>query len=113
MAELAHHLQVLTTLDDRGAAEALARAVVEARLAACAQVVGPVTSVYRWGGDIEQAAEWYCVMKTTGERYPALAAWIGQHHPYDTPELVATAIVAGAPGYLDWIAAETSDEARD
>jgi periplasmic divalent cation tolerance protein len=109
MADLATHVQVLTTLEGREAAVTLAQAVVDARLVACAQVTGPVTSVYRWQGDVEQATEWYCVMKTTGARYGALAAWIAEHHPYDTPELIATPIVAGAPDYLAWITAETVD----
>jgi periplasmic divalent cation tolerance protein len=108
MADLPAHLQVLTTLDDREAAVALAHGVVAARLVACAQVTGPVASVYRWKGEVEQATEWYCVMKTTGARYEALAAWIAQHHPYDTPELIATPVVAGAPDYLAWITRETS-----
>lgn len=107
MADPATHLQVLTTLDDRDAAVALAEAVVATRLAACAQVTGPVTSIYRWEGDIQRATEWYCVLKTTHARYDALAVWIAEHHPYDTPELVATPIVAGAPDYLAWITAET------
>ncbi|HSK98021.1 MAG TPA: divalent-cation tolerance protein CutA [Euzebyales bacterium] len=113
MADLATHVQVLTTLDDRDAALALARAMVDARLVACAQVTGPVTSVYRWQGEVEQATEWYCVMKTTGARYEALAAWIAEHHPYDTPELVATPIVAGGQDYLAWITAETVPQAGD
>jgi periplasmic divalent cation tolerance protein len=107
MARLPDHVQVLTTLDDHDAAVALAQQVVTARLVACAQVSGPVTSVYRWRGDVERATEWHCVMKTTGAGYEALAAWIAQHHPYDTPELIATPIIAGAPDYLDWITAET------
>lgn len=102
------HLQVVTTLADREAAGTLARAVVGERLAACAQTVGPIDSVYRWQGAVAQATEWYCVMKTTSARYPALQAWIAEHHPYDTPELVATPIVAGGGDYLDWIAEETA-----
>jgi periplasmic divalent cation tolerance protein len=113
MARLPDHVQVLTTLDSQDAAVALAQKVVAARRAACAQVSGPVTSVYRWQGDVEQATEWYCVMKTTGAAYEALAAWIGQHHPYDTPELIATPVVAGAPDYLDWVTAETTGAATD
>jgi periplasmic divalent cation tolerance protein len=113
MADLATHVQVLTTLDDRDAAVTLAQAVVGARLVACAQVTGPVTSVYRWQGEVEQATEWYCVMKTTGARYDALAAWIAEHHPYDTPELIATPIVAGADDYLAWITAETASAGGD
>lgn len=109
MADLTDHLQVLTTVDDRDAALDLAREVVAQRLVACAQVVGPITSVYRWQGAVEQANEWFCVMKTTGARYEALAAWIAEHHPYDTPEVVATPIVGGSRDYLEWISHETGD----
>lgn len=101
-------LQVTTTLADRGTAGELAAAVVAERLVACAQVVGPIDSVFRWDGEVQAEAEWYCVMKTTAQRFPLLAAWIDAHHPYDTPELVATEIVAGAPDYLAWIASETA-----
>ena len=108
MAEPAEHIQVLTTVDDRAVALDLARAVVAARLVACAQVSGPLTSVYRWQGEVEQATEWACVMKTTGRRYDELAAWIARHHPYDTPEVIVTPIVQGAHDYLEWISTETS-----
>lgn len=101
-------LQVTTTLADRETARELATAVVVQRLAACAQVVGPIESVFRWDGEVQTEAEWYCVMKTTAERFAALTEWIDARHPYDTPELVASAIVAGAPAYLQWIAAETA-----
>lgn len=100
-------LQVTTTLADRESARELAAAVVAERLVACAQIVGPIESVFRWDGVVQVEAEWYCLMKTTAQRFPALAAWIAAQHPYETPELVASEIVAGAPDYLEWIAVET------
>jgi periplasmic divalent cation tolerance protein len=108
MAQLDEHIQVTTTLDEHGAAVTLARAVVTAGLVACAQVLGPMTSVYRWRGAVEQATEWSCVMKTTVSSYDALAAWIADHHPYDTPEMIVTPIVGGAQDYLQWISEETA-----
>lgn len=68
---------------------------------------GPLTSTYRWQGAVETAAEWYCHLKTTAERWPALEARLRALHPYDVPEIVALPIVAGSRAYLDWIAAET------
>ena len=108
MAELGEHIQVGTTLDGHDAAVTLARAVVTAGLVACAQVLGPMTSVYRWQGEVEEATEWSCVMKTTVSNYEALAAWIADHHPYDTPEMIVTPIVGGAQDYLQWISEETA-----
>ena len=64
--------QVTTTLPDRAAAERLAATLVEERWAACAQVVGPVESTYRWQGEVERATEWYCHLKTTLARAPGL-----------------------------------------
>lgn len=95
--------QVTTTLDSREAADRLAALLVDARLAACAQVTGPVASTYRWQGRIERAAEWSCSLKTTMTRLPALEARIRAEHPYQVPEIVAVPIVVGDPAYLAWI----------
>ena len=77
--------------------------MVEERLAACAQVTGPVSSVYRWQGEVETAAEWYCHLKTTAERAPALLARIRELHPYDTPEIIALPVAEGDAAYLRWV----------
>lgn len=92
-----------TTLPDRDAAHRLGGRLVEERLAACAQVVGPVSSIYRWQGEVETAAEWYCHLKTTAARVPLLLSRIRQLHPYETPEIIAVALTEGDPGYLAWI----------
>lgn len=97
------HLQVLTTIDSEEAAERISAALVERRLAACVQVAGPVSSTYRWQGEVERAREWTCVAKTTAERYAEVEAAIRELHSYDEPEIVATPIVAGSAGYLAWI----------
>ncbi len=98
-----------TTLPEHAAADRLAATLVEERWAACAQVVGPVESTYRWQGQVERATEWYCHLKTTLARAPGLAARLRELHPYDTPEIVAVAIVDGDPDYLRWIAESVSD----
>ena len=97
-------LQVTTTLPDRAAADRVARLTVERGLAACAQVLGPVASTYRWEGRVETAEEWSCHLKTTVERLPALLQCLRELHSYAVPEIVALPIVAGDPAYLRWIA---------
>jgi periplasmic divalent cation tolerance protein len=94
---------VTTTLPDRESAVSLGGRVVEERLAACAQVVGPVSSTYRWQGEVETATEWYCHLKTTAARLPALQGRIRELHPYQTPEIVALPVTEGDPAYLSWI----------
>lgn len=103
-------LTVLTTTDDPGKAQALARGAVEARAAACAQIAGPVTSVYRWKGAVETASEWQVLFKTTGARYDALEAYLLAAHDYDTPEIIATPVVWGSADYLRWVEEETVEE---
>jgi periplasmic divalent cation tolerance protein len=100
-------LQVTTTVDSRAKADELATLAVERRLAACAQVVGPIESTYWWNSAVETASEWQVLFKTTAARVEALIATVGAEHPYQTPEIIATPIVAGHPGYLDWLRAET------
>ncbi|MFF4171917.1 divalent-cation tolerance protein CutA [Streptomyces sp. NPDC001744] len=101
-------LTVLTTTDSREKAEALARGAVEARLAACAQVSGPVTSVYHWKRAVETAEEWQVVLKTTGARYEALEAHLLAAHDYETPEVLATPVVRASAAYLAWLEEEVS-----
>jgi periplasmic divalent cation tolerance protein len=96
-------VQVLTTAGSEAEAERIARLLVERKLAACVQVVGPVVSRYRWQGAIEEEREWQCLAKTTRDAYEAVEAAIREAHSYEEPEIIATPIVAGSPGYLAWI----------
>jgi periplasmic divalent cation tolerance protein len=98
---------VLTTLPERSAAEALARELLEARLAACIHV-GATRSLYHWRGEIETAEETQLVIKTRDALYAPLEAAILARHPYELPEIVVVPISHGLPAYLQWIAAETS-----
>ena len=103
-------LQVQTTTDSRAEAVELARGAVEARLAACAQVSGPVASTFWWEGTLERAEEWLLTLKLPTSGYQALADFIARGHSYDEPEIVATPIVEGSPAYLSWIEEETRPE---
>ncbi len=95
--------QVTTTLPDSTAADRLAHTLVAERLAACAQVSGPIASTYRWKDEVEQSSECYCHLKTTLKRLPALSARIRELHPYEVPEIIAVPIVDGDGSYLRWI----------
>lgn len=99
---------VISNLPDQDSAEALARTVVERRLAACVNIMAPCTSVYRWQGEVETTTEVPVFMKTSRSRYPALEAAIRAQHPYELPEIVAVPVALGLPAYLAWVDAETS-----
>jgi periplasmic divalent cation tolerance protein len=103
------YLQVLTTAGSEEEAERISAALVERRHAACVQVIGPISSRYRWRGEVETAREWICVAKTEASRYPQVEAAIREIHSYEEPEIVATPIVAGSAGYLAWISHSMSD----
>ncbi|HJS37162.1 MAG TPA: divalent-cation tolerance protein CutA [Burkholderiales bacterium] len=101
-------LLVITNLPDRGAAERLAEALVAKRLAACVNILAPCRSVYRWQGEVQHDEEHPVLIKTTPERYAQLEVEIRSLHPYELPEIIAVPIERGLPGYLAWVAAETS-----
>jgi periplasmic divalent cation tolerance protein len=100
-------LLVLTNCPDAETAGRIARALVEARLAACVNQLGPAHSTYRWRGAVEEASEITLLIKTTRQRYPALQAQLRQLHPYEVPEILAIPLESGFPDYLSWVIAET------
>jgi periplasmic divalent cation tolerance protein len=99
-------IQVTTTTEKRADADGIARMLVERRLAACVQVLGPITSVYRWKGKIETTGEWLCLIKSRAESYSAVERAIRSLHPYEVPEIVAVPLAAGSRDYLDWLRGE-------
>src|SRR5262245_44365567 len=101
-------LLVFTNLPDRFAAEKLAAALVEKRVAACVNILAPCRSVYRWKDAVQQEEEHPVLIKTTPERYADLEAAIRAVHPYELPEIIAVPVERGLPAYLDWVAAETA-----
>ena len=99
---------VLTTLPDDDVAEALARTIVEEHLAACVNLLPPMTSVYRWEGRLERSVERQLVMKTTRGRLEALQARVLALHPYELPEWIVVPVTDASAAYADWLRAETA-----
>ena len=100
---------VWITAPDREVALRLARGLVERRLAACAQVLPGLTSVYRWEGEVHEESEVLLLVKSTAERLDALEAWVREVHPYDTPECLALAPERVEPRYLAWLEQACAD----
>ena len=96
-------IQVVTAVDSEEEAGNIAAAVVGQRLAASAQVIGPVSSSYLWNGDVAVSEEWLVLMTSRQDLFEELDAVIQQVHPYDVPELLAMPVVAGGRNYLEWL----------
>jgi periplasmic divalent cation tolerance protein len=101
-------LVVLVTAPGAAEAAALARALVEERLAACGNVVPGLRSIYRWEGKVQEDTEALLVLKTTRARFEALRERILALHPYQVPEVLALPVEAGSAPYLAWIAGATA-----
>ena len=99
---------VLVTAPDAAAAQRIARALVEERIAACVNLVPGLRSIYRWQGRVEDAGEVLLLVKTSADRSAALAARIRELHPYELPEVVELPVVGGSAAYLDWLREESS-----
>jgi periplasmic divalent cation tolerance protein len=102
------YIQVFTTVEKREDADRIASSVVNKRVAACAQVTGPIRSTYWWKGKVEQTEEWLLMMKTREALFSVLEKEIKAIHPYEVPEIIALPIVAGSESYLHWMEEETS-----
>ena len=97
---------LLTTVQDEERAEAIARALVTERLAACVNVLPPMISFYRWKGTVERDVERQLVVKTTVDRVAAVQVRIRELHPYELPELLVLPVAGGGADYLDWVVSE-------
>lgn len=97
---------VVTTAPDATVAESIATRIVEERLAACANVVPGITSIFRWKGEVQREAEVLVVFKTTEAGWAALRDRIVALHPYDVPEVLSFPVSAGSDDYLRWVAGE-------
>jgi periplasmic divalent cation tolerance protein len=93
---------VLVTASSEAEAQAIARTLVENRLAACVTLL-PVRSVYTWKGEIQSDEEWQLLIKTDLAKFPSLEAQIQELHSYEVPEIIALPIVAGSTSYLNWM----------
>ena len=101
-------VQITTTADNRETIENIGRSLVEKRLAACAQVLGPIKSIYRWKGKIEETEEWLCLVKSRKYLWEEIEAEIRRLHPYELPEITVTTIDGGLQGYIQWVIDETT-----
>lgn len=101
-------IQVVTTTERREDAEKIAGSLVEKRLAACVQIVGPILSIYWWKENIEHSEEWQCQIKTRAGLYDAVEAAIKASHPYKTPEILAWPLLQGSHEYLAWLHEQTA-----
>ena len=97
------YIQVMTTTETKEQAQTIAQHLVERKLAACVQITGPITSIYRWKGKVENTQEWLCQIKTQDDLYNKVEAAIKSLHPYETPEIIAVPIIKGSKEYLSWI----------
>ena len=94
---------VLSTVPDDGSAEAIARTLVEEKLAACVNLLPPMVSIYRWKGSVERDAERQLVMKTTRSRLDALQKRLKELHSYELPEFIVLPVESGSEEYLEWV----------
>lgn len=99
---------VMTTAGSKDEADKIATALVDARLAACVNVLGPMASTYRWQGKVERAEEFLLLIKTTAAATESVRAALKQTHSYEVPELVVLTIESGSDAYLEWIAENVS-----
>lgn len=92
-----------TTLPDHASALSLAEKCVTARLAACANIFPPITSVFHWEGTLQQTTEYALLLKTTQQQSRACMEYLLQHHPYDTPAILLLPVESAPTGFTDWV----------
>jgi periplasmic divalent cation tolerance protein len=97
------YIQITTTTEKRQDAEKIAGVLVDEKLAACVQLVGPITSIYRWKGQVEKAEEWQCLIKTRQDLYEEIEKTIKSIHPYEVPEIIALPLSKVSKDYLEWL----------
>jgi periplasmic divalent cation tolerance protein len=97
------YIQVITTTEKRQDADKIAGILVDRKLAGCAQILGPVTSIYRWKGQVETAEEWQCIIKSRHDLYGDIEKVIKSVHPYEVPEIIVVPLIAGSKDYLEWL----------
>ena len=101
-------INVITTVDDRETLERMGRLLLEKKLVACLQILGPVRSIYWWKGRLEEAEEWIGIMKTKRELYVDVERQIRALHPYEVPQIEAIEAISVLPAYERWVIDATS-----
>jgi periplasmic divalent cation tolerance protein len=96
-------IQVITTVDQKEVAEKIAQALIKNRLAACVQIIGSMTSIYRWEDNLEKTEEWLCLIKSKRSLFEKVEEKIKEVHPYKVPEIITLPIISGSEDYLEWL----------
>lgn len=109
---MAGYVQVQTAIPSRELGLEIARSVIDAHVGACAQIVGPMTSTYRWKGEVQVDEEYLLLIKTRADRYRDLEAHIARMHSYSVAEIISVPINAGLAAYLAWMDEETQGPGR-
>ncbi|MES1257865.1 MAG: divalent-cation tolerance protein CutA [Acidobacteriota bacterium] len=109
---MTNKIVVFSTCDSAEEAERLARQLVEARLAACVNVISQLRSYYRWNGRVQSSTECMLIIKSSRELFEQLRLKLESVHSYELPEVLALPIVAGSPNFLAWLDAELTGDAR-
>ena len=100
-------IEVRTTTGTKEDAESIAGSLVEKELAACVQIIGPMTSVYRWKGEVQEEEEYLLLIKTRSSLFPDVRMLIEEQHPYDVPEIISVPITGSSGPYLIWMEENT------
>ena len=103
---MTEYIQVMTTTANMTDAQRIAQVVVEQRLAGCAQIVGPIQSVYWWEDEVRRSEEYLCLIKTRADVFEALSEAIQGAHPYDVPDILAVPVTQASEHYLNWLDGE-------
>jgi periplasmic divalent cation tolerance protein len=103
MKEMESYIQVVTTTENKKDAEIIAGVLIDRKLAGCIQIVGPITSIYRWKGQVETAEEWQCMIKSRQDLYEEIEKAIKSMHSYEVPEIIALPIHKISRDYRDWL----------
>ncbi len=96
-------IQISTTVAKKVDAEKIGKVLLKKRLSACTQVIGPISSFYKWNGKIKKSREWLCIIKTKKNLYRKIEKELKNIHPYELPEIIVTPITEGSKKYLAWI----------
>jgi periplasmic divalent cation tolerance protein len=110
--QMTDFIEVRTTTSTKEDAESIAGPLVENKLAACVQIIGPITSIYRWKGEIEEEEEFVLLIKTRSTMFPDVRMMIEEEHPYDVPEIISVPITGSSGPYLDWMEENTQLDDR-
>ncbi len=100
---MSNFVQIIATTASKDEAERIAQALLEQRLAACVQIVGPMESLYWWQGKINKSEEWLCIAKSELSLFPKVEETVKALHSYEVPEILAVPIVGGSESYLQWL----------